>query len=159
MEEAGRDEGVQNQIFIDFGSILGFYFNAFWALRLEISILFRLVSRSLIARTFSVEIWTPGVLKADSYSQKHIFTDSSTGPMTADKQMVSEIHSHGAPANALCVCWSDDAHVVDRSNNSPCILVISSTEVCTESNKREREKSVPDKFVVLASGAWPHVFS
>ena len=29
-------EGVQNQIFIDFGSLLGLCFDAFWALRLEI---------------------------------------------------------------------------------------------------------------------------
>ena len=34
-------EGVQNQIFIDLGSIVGLCFNAFWALRLEISISFR----------------------------------------------------------------------------------------------------------------------
>ena len=34
-------EGVQNQICIDFGSILGLCFNALWALRLEISISFR----------------------------------------------------------------------------------------------------------------------
>ena len=64
MEEAGRARGgVQNKIFMDFGSISGLCFNAFWALRLEISILFGLVSRSLIAPTSSVEIWTPGALE------------------------------------------------------------------------------------------------
>ena len=80
-------EGVQNKIFIDFDSILGLCFNTCWAPRLEISISFR-------AR-FQV---THCTLKTVSYGQKHIFTDSSTGPMTADKQTVSEIRSHGAPA-------------------------------------------------------------
>ena len=36
-----RHEGVQNQIFIDFGSICGLPFNAFWAVTLEIPIFFR----------------------------------------------------------------------------------------------------------------------
>ena len=35
-----RHEGVQNQIFFDFGSIFALCFNAFWALRLEMSISF-----------------------------------------------------------------------------------------------------------------------
>ena len=34
-------EGVQNQIFIDFASILGLCFDVVWALRLEICICFR----------------------------------------------------------------------------------------------------------------------
>ena len=39
-----------------------------------------------------------GLLNTVSYSQTHIFTNSSTGPMTADNQTVFEICSHAAPA-------------------------------------------------------------
>ena len=36
-----KNEGVQNQIFIDFGSILGLCFNICWVLKLGLAILFR----------------------------------------------------------------------------------------------------------------------
>ena len=39
-----------------------------------------------------------GLLNTVSYSQTHIFKNSSTGPMTADNQTVFEICSHAAPA-------------------------------------------------------------
>ena len=65
---------------------------------MKFAFVFGLVSRSLIAPTFSVEIWTPGALTTLSYGQRQIFTDSNTGPMTADKQTVSEIRGRGAPA-------------------------------------------------------------
>ena len=39
-----------------------------------------------------------GLLNTVSCSQTHIFTNSSTGPMTADNQTVFEICSHAAPA-------------------------------------------------------------
>ena len=41
MEEAGKARGGPEPDFVDFGSILGFCFDVFWALRLEISISFR----------------------------------------------------------------------------------------------------------------------
>ena len=83
-------EGVQNQILIDFGSILGLCFSAFWVLRLGLSIFVR----ARLQVTYCTDLLGRNL----EHGQKHIFTNSSTRPITADKQTVSEIRSHGALA-------------------------------------------------------------
>ena len=53
---------------------------------------------SMSTTPFSSEMGRLGLLNTVSYSQTHISTNSSTGPMTADNQTVFEICSHAAPA-------------------------------------------------------------
>ena len=53
---------------------------------------------SMSTTPFSSEMGRLGLLNTVSYSQTHISTNSSTGPMTADNQTVFEICSHAALA-------------------------------------------------------------